>query len=254
MCLINFQLQAHPNYKLIVAANRDECYDRPTAQAHFWEDEPEILAGRDLVQMGTWLGVTKQGRFAALTNFREQAQITGEKTSRGEIVRNYLVGTETPYDFLKSLKETRDYYDGFNIIVGHPDQLFYYSNRQDKIIEISKGTHGLSNHLLDTAWPKVIKGKKELSTHVMNKEKIQASDLFGILSDHDEAEDINLPQTGVSLELERQLSSLFIKTPNYGTRSSIVLLVDNSNLLTFVERTYDREGFMKEKRFSFQVG
>lgn len=254
MCLINFQLQSHPNYKLIVAANRDECYERPTAQAHFWKDAPEILAGRDLVQKGTWLGITKQGRFAALTNFRDQAQITGDKISRGEIVRKYLEGTETPYDFLKSLKGIHDYYDGFNIIVGNPDQLFYYSNRQDKIIEICKGTHGLSNHLLDTAWPKVQKGKKELGEHVMDKEKIQANDLFEILSDRDKAEDINLPQTGIGLELERQLSPLFIKTPNYGTRSSTVLLVDHNNLLTFVERTYDGEGFVKENSFSFQVG
>ena len=105
MCLINFQLGAHPNYKLIVAANRDEFYGRPTASAHFWEDEPNLLAGRDLKGMGTWLGITKEGRFAALTNIRDPEENLNEKKSRGEILRNYLAGEMTPELFLEDLKK-----------------------------------------------------------------------------------------------------------------------------------------------------
>lgn len=253
MCLINFQLHQHPKYKLIVAANRDESYDRPTAPAQFWEDESEILAGRDLLQMGTWLGVTKQGRFAALTNFRDPTENVSGKVSRGDIVRSYLAGQTTSINFLENLKKDKDNYVGFNVIVGNPEQLFYYNNIQNKIIEIDAGTHGLSNHFLNTPWPKVTKGKKMLDDYVMKHGKIRPEELFKIIFDAEVAPDERLPQTGVSLELERQLSSQFIKTPHYGTRSSTVLLIDHDNWVTLVERTYEKGTFMKDNRFRFRI-
>src|SRR5699024_1242036 len=253
MCLINFHLQDHPHYKLIVAANRDEFYERPSAQAHFWQDKPYILAGRDMVQSGTWLGVTKQGRFAALTNFRSAEQVNEDKISRGEIVNNYLEGNMQPQVFLQSLQERQDHYDGFNVIVGNQEAMFQYSKRQAEITEITEGTHGLSNHLLNTPWPKVIKEKKNLRAYVKNTEHIRVDALFDILSDTEQAADRHLPETGIDMELERKLSSSFIKTPNYGTRSSSVLLVDRADKLTFVERTYKAGVFSQEKHFTFQI-
>ncbi|MEC5423824.1 NRDE family protein [Virgibacillus sp. C22-A2] len=253
MCLINFHLNNHPNYKLIVAANRDEFYDRPTAPAQFWEDEPEILAGRDLLQKGTWLGITKRGRFAALTNFRDPDQMVTGKASRGEIVKNYLAGNTDPLNFLQSLKNSKDNYTGFNVIVGNTEQLFHYNNIENEITEIPSGTHGLSNHSLNTPWPKVTKGKKRLSEYITDQEVIQTNVLFEIISDAEEAQDWNLPETGVSLDLERKLSPLFIKTPNYGTRSSTVLIVGHDDTVTFVERTYEAGELKKENEFSFHL-
>ena len=253
MCLINFHFQNHPNYKLIVAANRDEFYERPTAQAHFWEDKPQIVAGRDLLQMGTWLGMTKQGRFAALTNYRDPAQLKDDKISRGEIVSNYLEMDISPRDYLEALNRNKDKYEGFNVIVGGPDQLLYYSNIQAEIMEISPGTHGLCNHFLNTPWPKVTKGKCMLKESIVGKDEIDINELFVLLSDTEEADDADLPNTGVSIELERKLSPLFIKTPDYGTRSATVLIVDKNNHATFVERTYKNGEFLKENRFVFQI-
>ena len=253
MCLINFQFNEHPHYKLIVAANRDEFYNRPTASAHFWEDNPLILAGRDLVQMGTWLGVTKQGRFAALTNFRDPNTETSIKISRGKIVQNYLAGNESPDDFLESLNREKEQYTGFNLIVGNPNELVYYNNIEAEIRDISAGTHGLSNHFLNTPWPKVTKGKAKLREYVLRQKEVQVNALFEILSNDELAPDVDLPETGVGLDLERVLSPLFIKTPKYGTRSATVLLVDNENNVTFVERTYEMGEFKEDNRFTFQL-
>lgn len=253
MCLINFQFHEHPYYKLIVAANRDEFYNRPTASAHFWNDEPTILAGRDLEQMGTWLGITKQGRFAALTNYRNPAHMASGKTTRGEIITNYLTETSSPWDFIATIHENKVSYNGFNLILGNPDQLVYYNNIDGNTVDIPPGTHGLSNHFLNTPWPKVTKGKEMLHNYVIKHEVIQVDKLFAILSNEEVAEDVNLPETGIDLELERQLSPLFIKTEQYGTRCSTVLLIDHENNLTFLERTFNNGLFIKEKKFEFQI-
>lgn len=253
MCLINFQFHNHPHYKLIVAANRDEAYNRPTQTAHYWEDEPDILAGRDLLQMGTWLGMTQGGRFAALTNFRDSKQTNVNKKSRGEIVRDYLVARVSPEEFLLTLQKNKDSYTGFNVILGNQDDLYYYNNVQDKITHIPKGTHGLSNHMLNTPWPKVTKGKHMLGQYVSAHEKVCPDKIFDILSDREEANDEKLPETGIGLELERQLSPQFIKTPEYGTKSSTVVLIDKTNHVTFVERTYVEGLFGGEKHFEFQI-
>ncbi|PAV29718.1 hypothetical protein CIL05_10125 [Virgibacillus profundi] len=253
MCLINFQFQEHPKYKLIVAANRDEAYDRPTAPAAFWEDHPNILAGRDLSQMGTWLGITKHGRFAALTNYRDPEHMKSGANSRGEIITNYLANDISTEAFLDSLKLGKDNYVGFNLILGSPDSLYYYNNIENEAIKITSGTHGLSNHFLNTPWPKVTKGKKRLREYVGSQKNIESNVLFDILSDAEDAEDAHLPQTGVGLDLERILSPLFIKTTNYGTRSSTVLIIDHDNNVTFTERTYNEGKFINEKQFSFRL-
>ncbi|RDW19783.1 NRDE family protein [Oceanobacillus chungangensis] len=253
MCLINLHYNDHPTYKLIIAANRDEFYQRPTASAHFWKDEPNILAGRDLVEMGTWLGISRQGRFAALTNFRNPKLNEAAKISRGEIVRQYLASNTPTAEFLEELKITRNNYAGYNIIFGNADELFHFNNILDEENRIGEGTHALSNHTLDTPWPKVRRGKKMLHDYVIGNSKIETDALFKIISNAEIADDKELPQTGVGIELERMLSPLFIKMPEYGTRSSTVLLVDHQNHVTFAERTYVKGELLKEETFSFQL-
>jgi uncharacterized protein with NRDE domain len=253
MCLINFQWNEHPSYKLIIAANRDEFYERPTAPAQFWEEEPNILAGQDLLQKGTWLGITKSGKFAALTNYRDPEHMKKGALSRGEIVTNFLTTDLSPEGYLQKLKERKNDYVGFNVLVGNTDKLYHYNNVLDERTEISPGVHGLSNATLDTPWPKVVKGKKQLKEYTAANEKIDPDKLFSIISDAEEADDASLPETGVGLEMERKLSAPFIKMAEYGTRSSTVLLMDQQNNVTFIERTYEKGEFRDEKQFSFKI-
>ena len=253
MCLINFHVQDHPIYRLIVAANRDEFYERPTAPAHFWEDKPHLLAGRDLSQRGTWLGISKSGRFGALTNYRDASEQQSNFRSRGEIVTDFLDSELTAADFLKSLQKKRSEYAGFNVIVGTVDKLFYYSNIQNDIKKITPGTHGLSNHFLDTPWPKVVKGKTGVQKLVEQNRVIQPDELFDVQQDAEPFPVEQLPDTGVGTQLERLLSSLFIKSEGYGTRSSTALLIDRKNNITFVERTYLDGEFAEDRAFTFQM-
>ncbi|QHJ70666.1 NRDE family protein [Planococcus halotolerans] len=251
MCLINFQYRQHPKYKLVVAANRDEFYGRPAQEAHFWDDQPDILAGRDLSQMGTWLGVTKSGRFAALTNFRDPSLPETGKISRGALVKDYLAADSDPATFLKSLEP--DAYTGFNVLLGDREKLFYYNNLEQEIVEVSPGTHGLSNHFLNTPWPKVLKGKSRMESYLENRVNVDPDDLFEILRDAEQAADPHLPVTGVGLEFERMLSPIFIKTADYGTRSATVLLVDYEDNITFAERVYEKGEFSGQQVYEFRV-
>ncbi|MBD3108334.1 NRDE family protein [Bacillus sp. AGMB 02131] len=254
MCLINFHFQDHDNYQLVVAANRDESYTRPTAGAHFWEDDPFILAGRDLLQGGTWLGIAKNGRFAALTNFRDPKLPVKGRYSRGEIVRQFLTGKMEPSDYINQLAMNREMYDGFNVLVGNGSQLYHYNNILNEKNIISPGTHSLSNHTLNTPWPKVVKGKQMLKEHMnANKGVMELKPLFEIVADEAIASDNDLPDTGVGLQTERALSPLFIKMPGYGTRSSTVLLIDKENNITFAERVFIDGQYHEEKRFVFKI-
>lgn len=251
MCLINFQFHSHPKYKLIVAANRDEFYKRPTQPVHLWEEEPSILAGRDLEQGGTWLGISKTGRFAALTNYRDPSRPEPGKISRGALVRDFLAGNQSPADFIEALEPS--HYTGFNLLLGSADQLFYFNNLQQSFVEIAPGTYGLSNHLLDTPWPKVVKGKKYLSDYLASHEEVELDPLFAILANSEQASDSDLPHTGIGLEFERKLSAMFIKTPDYGTRSASVVLVDYNGNATFAERTFEKGELSGEQVFNFHI-
>src|SRR5699024_10442990 len=179
MCLINFQLHEHPSYKLIVVANRDEFYSRPTANATFCKSHPILVVGRDLLGMVTWLCVTMQGKFAVLTNFRGDTEqsLIDNKITRGEIVKNYLIEDVTPEDYLEKIHFNKDKYEGFNVIVGHVDQLFYYNNIEMEIKAIHDGTYGLSNHMLNTPWPKVTTSKQRFKQYIKNHDVIGANDL-----------------------------------------------------------------------------
>lgn len=237
MCLILFAYKSHPHYDLIVAANRDEFYKRPTKAAHFWEDRKEILAGRDLEQMGTWMGVTKSGRFSALTNFRDLTIATEGKRSRGELVSGALEYEGNLQEYMSALTNKNSLYPGYNLLAGDRDDLYYYSNMNQELQKLEPGIYGVSNHLLNTNWPKVIRGKEGLSEIISKNEEKMVEELFQLLKNTEQAPDQFLPATGVSLELERMLSPLFIESADYGTRSSTVLLRSNDEI-HYIERVY----------------
>ncbi|MFX3623170.1 MAG: NRDE family protein [Ectobacillus sp.] len=251
MCLISFAYKMDSQYSFIVAANRDEFYARPTKEAHFWEDAPQVLAGQDLEKMGTWLGVTKGGRFAALTNYRNPHEAADNKRSRGELVSRFLTGTDSVKEYLQNVQKERGHYPGFNLIAGDVHDLYYYSNIEDNIRLLAPGVYGLSNHLLDTPWPKVRKGKEGLSRCLAGSRTNLKDCLFSSLHHAEPAPDEELPKTGVPLEWERLLSPLFIAAPNYGTRSSTVVLM-NSEEVHFAERSYTGREY-KETEFHFVV-
>ena len=238
MCIILLAYRVHPEYPLILAANRDEFYERPTQRARAWADEPQIVAGRDMKRGGTWLGVTKQGRIAAVTNYREPEARMEDAPSRGHLVSDFLASDCAPLDYLSKLSQVASGYNGFNLIVGGAESLYYFSNRGGGPEEIAAGVHGLSNHLLDTPWPKVQRGREALSEAIKQGRKLNVEDIFKVLADDARAADANLPQTGVGLELERVLSPVFIKSPAYGTRSSTVLLISRHGEVVFIERSF----------------
>jgi uncharacterized protein with NRDE domain len=237
MCLVLFAYHVHPIYKLIVAANRDEFYQRPTAPVHFWEDDSEILAGRDLEKMGTWMGVTKSGRFAALTNYRDPKEVTEGKGSRGELVANALQYKGDIKECMESLVRNNGWYPGYNLLAGDGDELYYYSNVGQELKKMTPGIYGVSNHLLNTEWPKVQAGKEGLAAILNSNQEDYVEPLLTLLQKADQSPDEKLPQTGVSLELERMLSPMFIKSEGYGTRSSTILLMDEKEI-HYVERVF----------------
>lgn len=253
MCLIFIALNDHPNYKLIVAANRDEFYQRRTAGAAFWNDHPDVLGGRDLEAMGTWMAVNRQGKISMVTNYRDLSNINPQAPSRGQLVSEFLINGETPARYLKALEPHGKEYNGFNLLVGNQDELFYYSNYQKGVMKVDAGFYGLSNHLLETPWPKVVRGKQKVKP-LLEKDKVDPEQLLDVLYDIEQAPTDELPDTGIGLEREKALSSMFIKTPNYGTRCSTVVTVNQQNQLTFTERVYDVNDFsFKTNRFEFQI-
>ncbi|MCA1557792.1 MAG: NRDE family protein [Acidobacteria bacterium] len=246
--------RAHREYPLILAANRDEFYERPTAQAHFWAAAPDTLAGLDLERGGTWLGVTRRGRIAAITNYREPQAKIKDAPSRGLLVSRFLSSDEEPEQYLSQLSASASRYNGFNLIVGASSPLCYFSNRIDAPAEIPPGIHGLSNHLLDTPWPKVERGMKALSEAVALEGQLSVEAMFKVLADEARAEDLALPETGVGLELERVLSPLFIRSPVYGTRSSTIVLINHYQEVIFIERTFKpATGGHEDVRFEFKI-
>jgi uncharacterized protein with NRDE domain len=239
MCLIVFAYNAHPSYRLILAANRDEFYDRPSAPADFWEDQPQVLAGRDLKRSGTWLGITREGKFAAITNYRDPASWKNNAPSRGKLVSRYISGNQNANNYLEKISRQTDKYNGFNLILGDRSNLFTCSNRGGEKQKLNAGIYGLSNHFLDTPWPKVVRAKKKLKAILKEKGAALEEALFTLLSDRHFPPENKLPATGVDLEWERVLSSIFITSPNYGTRSSTILFIGKNKHVKFIEKVFD---------------
>lgn len=233
MCLILVGWQAHPDFPLVVAANRDEFFARPTATAHRWMSAPHVMAGRDLEAGGTWLGVTDSGRFAAVTNVREPGKVAG-KRSRGDLTRDFLTKDCSPADYAGEIKG--EDFAGFNLLLADNHSLHYISNREGLTQSLAPGIYGLSNHRLDTPWPKLVTARQNFVTAL---ERLpDESLLFDLLADDTTVDDENLPKTGVPLAWERLLSAIFVKSPDYGTRASTVLLKDRNGRIRLQERTY----------------
>jgi uncharacterized protein with NRDE domain len=241
MCLLLFSFNKHPDYPVILAANRDEFFERPSEPASFWHDYPSILAGRDLRQGGTWMGVNKDGRIAAVTNYREPSKKKPDVISRGLLVSDYLSGNKSAEDYIQKVMVRSHAYDEFNLLVGDKQSFSFFCSLEDDYQSLKPGLYGISNGKLDCPWPKVEKGKAALEKIIQAREKPEPEKLFELLADKTIAADNELPSTGVSIEWERRLSPMFVHFEGYGTRSSTVLLLDRQGRVLFSERSFDKE-------------
>lgn len=240
MCLILLALGARTDLPLIIGANRDEFHARPTAAAAPWPDAPHLVAGRDLREGGTWLGITRAGRWAAVTNFRESTPARPAAPSRGRLVSEYLLGDLSPAAYLDPLRRQAADYNGFNLFVGDPEATYWFSNRAPEhplsARPLEAGIYGLSNHLLDTPWPKVERGKEAMRRAVASGAPAEA--LLHTLLDRTLADDAELPATGLPADLERAVSAAFVAGAEYGTRSSTVILRSADGSICFLERSF----------------
>lgn len=261
MCIALIALNQHPLYPLILLANRDEFDNRASLSAQFWQEHQEIYAGQDLNAGGTWLGVTANSYLALLTNYRDPQIHQSSLKSRGLLVKNYLMqnGAISPLAYLESITNDAAEYNGFNLIVGDGKDIYYYSNIEKKIIPLSKGVYGLSNHLLDSPWPKVEALKKAFQAKLAFLQQQQSRIaiervLFPLLTDSSLAPDHLLPSTGVEPALERALSSIFIRIPeqHYGTYCSSLVLVDKRNNTYFSERIF-QQGLFSSQSSSYLI-
>ncbi|MBM3108374.1 NRDE family protein [Pseudomonas sp. V1] len=234
MCLIVFAWRPGHDQPLIVAANRDEFYARPSRMLAAWDDAPGVYAGRDLEAGGTWLGVGPTGRFAALTNIRDPQAALGTR-SRGELAAAFLRAELGVEAYLDQVASRSQQYSGFNLLVGDSTTLGYLNAREAQVQLLDGGVYGLSNAGLDTAWPKLIKARAGLQQHLADP---QPEQLLALLGDSAQAADSDLPETGVGLGTERLLSSVFIASQNYGTRASTVLIVGADGRRRLVERSF----------------
>ena len=252
MCLILVAWRVHPNFPCVVAANRDEYFGRPTAEADWWEDPADILAGRDLQAGGTWLGVTRTGRFAALTNFRDPGAIRADATSRGKLVTGFLEDQRSTAEGLKEIAQRGAQCNPFNVLCSDGRDLGVYESTTGRGQILGPGVYALSNHLLDTPWPKVTQAKSRLAEAL--NDLPQSAAMLDLLRDTEPAVDEDLPRTGVSLELERMLSSAFVRGDSYGTRCSTIVTTDASGATTFAEWSWDQSGALAGMtRYHFQV-
>ena len=252
MCVIVVAWRAHADYPLVVAANRDEFHERPSAAAHFWDDRPGILGGRDLECMGTWLGMTRAGKFAAVTNVRDGTDTRTGERSRGLLASEFLGNGAPAAQYAARTAAEGDSYRGFNLLAADADELWWVSNRGDGPRRLAPGVYGVSNHLLDTPWPKVVRAKARLA-EVMEVAPALDS-IFELLADDAHAPDPELPDTGVGLERERLLSPAKIVSGTYGTRCSTALTVATDGTVKFAERAFDREGREQDTvRYEFRL-
>jgi uncharacterized protein with NRDE domain len=253
MCLLLIAWKTHPRYRLILAGNRDEFHDRPAAPLNWWPDDPRILGGRDLKAAGTWLGVARSGRFGVVTNYRDlQAPIEGAP-SRGNLVPRFLTGATSPKEFLDDLRGAALRYSGFNMLVGGSRSLYYYSNRGPKAPTVlAPGVYGLSNHLLNTPWPKLTRTRERFAA-LLGDAEVAPDALFSILADREQAPADDLPSTGLPTDWERVVSSPFIVNERYGTRCSSVLMVERNGRTILHERRFDASAVQSgTSRFEFK--
>ena len=254
MCLILFAHRAAPGHVLVLAANRDEFFARPTEPANHWTDAPHVLAGRDVEKGGTWMGVTRNGHWAAVTNYRDGTRPETGSRSRGELVARYLLEGSSAASYAAAVASAGAEYHGFNLLVGDAEGVHYVSNRGARPRALEAGIYGLSNHLLDTPWPKVERGKREMEALLGGNPEDPTEPLLALLADRRPAAADVLPETGISRDWEKLLSSAFIVAPGYGTRASSVLLIDHSGEAILRERSFGASAeLLEDRRFHFTV-
>ncbi|HET6656098.1 MAG TPA: NRDE family protein [Gammaproteobacteria bacterium] len=238
----------------MLAGNRDEFHARPTDPASFWRDAPDIIGGRDLTAGGSWLGVRSNGRFAAVTNYRDRLNPPSEARSRGHLVGDFLRGDMSPEVFMPEVAAEADLYAGFNLFVGDRDTLAYYSNRDTDWRRLDAGVYLLSNAALDAPWPKIDRLRRAFTQELVERPEADIDALLALLNDRAPAPDGELPNTGLTPERERLLSAPFIVSPEYGTRASSVLTRDASDRITFVERDFGPKGCpLETRKFTFRL-
>lgn len=254
MCIIFLSYKRTPGYKLVLAANRDEFLDRPTAPLDYFGTGRKILAGRDLKGGGTWLGVDQSGRLAAITNYRDNLLSKDEAPSRGEIITDFLSNNVSVEDYIAQLALVAHKYNGFNLLLFDSHGLYYFANRGNSPSHLTSGFYGLSNGLLDSNWPKVSRGKKLLSPYLLESAVLDQEQIFTQLQDRQRPDDEDLPDTGVGLQWERMLSSIFIDEPIYGTRSSAFITIDLAGNTDFYEQNYlRRDGNIHSSLVSYHM-
>lgn len=249
MCLILFAHDVHPEYRLILVSNRDEFHDRPAEPLHAWEDPNGLIGGRDLNAGGAWLATTPDGRWGTVTNFRDFPHLPAPQ-SRGDLVVDFLRADSSAPDYLRELRPRHDQFAGFNLLLGDVSGLWWTSNRAEPSAvprPVEPGIHGLSNEFLDTPWPKVVRGRRELAD-ALKSGAVSPETLFGLVRDDSPAPDALLPSTGLEPSRERALSSAFVRTPDYGTRASTVLLLGRDGSGAMIERRFGPEGEVEGER------
>jgi uncharacterized protein with NRDE domain len=249
MCLILVAWRSAAEFPCVIAANRDEFHARAAQPAHWWPSDPPLLAGQDLQAGGTWLGMTPTGRFAALTNFRDPEQRRPGMPSRGTLVTSILQSGADIAQTLRHLHSVGRDYNGFNLLFSDGQRLAIYESMSGAGRELGPGIYGLSNHLLDTPWPKVQAAKSRLSAALADLPDTKSA--LALLRDDELAPDEHLPITGMAVEWERLLSSAFIRSPSYGTRCSTVIRIDRARRVGFEEWTWDSTG-RETARVSFE--
>lgn len=254
MCLIVFSYKSHHKYPLILAANRDEFYDRPAREAHFWDTTPPLLAGKDLKAGGTWLGISTAGVMGAVTNYRDLNNPKTGKKSRGELITGLLTKKHPIESILQNYIRNGSEYSGFNMIAGSVENMYYISNIRNRIEKLNPGLFGISNAFLNTSWPKVDTAKNEFKD-LTSTNTIDTDAVFDLLKSQHTYPESLLPKTGLSPEMEKKVSSIFIETENYGTRCSSLLMIDNNSEVTFIERTYPvkKSTSVIENKFQFKT-
>jgi uncharacterized protein with NRDE domain len=255
MCILFIAVNQHPKFPLIIAANRDESHIRPTSNSAFWEHHKHILAGKDNQAGGTWMGISKNGDVSALTNIRAPGKEVENAKTRGELVLNFLLASnKEKKKYAQILSETKSNYNGYNLLFGSLEQLYVYNNFEDTCIPLEDGIYGLSNASLNSSWPKISTGRDAIAKYCQHADVLDTEHLFELLRNDRAAEDSVLPKTGIPIELERRLSSIFIKSPEYGTRSSTVLLVDHDQHAVWEERTFNPDGEQNSvQHFEFDI-
>jgi uncharacterized protein with NRDE domain len=249
MCLIVFAWKTHPEYRLVMAANRDELHNRPAQELHWWPDHPEILAGRDLQAGGTWLAAGRSGRIAAVTNYREQLDRRSGARSRGELVSNFVRSEVAAVEYCSSLQAKR--YAGFSLLTIDHDDLCYVSNRCDAATSLSPCIYGLRNASLDTPWPNLLRSRAALADLVATG-RLNESELFRLMADRKPAAIEEVASDGLPFGQARALTAPFILTAEYGTRCTTAVMWDYAGKISVTEKRFDAAGQpVGESRFSF---